>query len=250
MAIIDYRGYRVTAQSIIPGILDKEQEQSVVYGSIDFGKTVVSSEQYHELLESSAKELKLLPHEVVIDDKGNTAKLFTSYETKGIIGNDGRHYVLDLLRTMPPDVHYLQEAEVTEKSRELGFPRPFPHKLATLRQELVDIFHEARCMQFIKMAAAHVRQQLNANKESQESVDIENEVTRALVEVSEGRDPLTTCNITKEALSKAAEAVHSLRPDTFDVRFNPDCFSTTVKHAPGENLEKQKRLVMEMVFAS
>ncbi|VDK66586.1 unnamed protein product, partial [Cylicostephanus goldi] len=184
-------------------------------------------------------------HEVVIDEKGNTAKLFTSYETKGIIGNDGRHYVLDLLRTMPPDVHYLQDAEVTEKSKQMGFPRPFPHKLATLRQELVDIFHEARCMQFIKMAAAHVRQQLNASKESQESVDIENEVTRALVEVSEGRDPLTTCNITKEALSKAAEAVHSLRPDTFDVRFNPDCFSNTVKHAPGEDLEKQRRLVME-----
>lgn len=36
--------YRVTAQSIIPGILEREQEQSVVYGSVDFGKTVVSSE--------------------------------------------------------------------------------------------------------------------------------------------------------------------------------------------------------------
>lgn len=53
-----------------------------MYGSVDFGKTVVSSEKYHELLEASAKELKLLPHEVVIDEHGNTAKLFTSYETK------------------------------------------------------------------------------------------------------------------------------------------------------------------------
>lgn len=41
--VVDYRGYRVTAQSIIPGILEREQEQSVVYGSIDFGKTVVSN---------------------------------------------------------------------------------------------------------------------------------------------------------------------------------------------------------------
>ncbi|PIO69514.1 tetratricopeptide repeat protein [Teladorsagia circumcincta] len=140
MAIIDYRGYRVTAQSIIPGILDKEQEQSVVYGSVDFGKTVVSSEKYHELLEASAKDLKLLPHEVVIDDQGNTAKLFTSYETK-----------------------------VSEKAKALGFPRPFPHKLATLRQEIVEIFHEARCMQFIKTAANHVRQHIAANKENQEA---------------------------------------------------------------------------------
>ena len=26
---------------------------------------------------------------------------------QGIIGNDGRHYILDLLRTFPPDVNFL-----------------------------------------------------------------------------------------------------------------------------------------------
>lgn len=48
--VIDYRGYRVTAQSIIPGILEREQEQSVVYGSIDFGKTVISHPKYMDLV--------------------------------------------------------------------------------------------------------------------------------------------------------------------------------------------------------
>lgn len=43
--VIDYRGYRVTAQTIVPGILERDQEQSVVYGSIDFGKTVVSDDR-------------------------------------------------------------------------------------------------------------------------------------------------------------------------------------------------------------
>lgn len=28
-------------------------------------------------------------------------------ECKGIIGNDGRHYILDLLRTFPPDLNFL-----------------------------------------------------------------------------------------------------------------------------------------------
>lgn len=32
------------------GILEREQEQSVVYGSIDFGKTVVKNEKYNELV--------------------------------------------------------------------------------------------------------------------------------------------------------------------------------------------------------
>lgn len=40
-AVVDYRGIRVIAQSIVPGILEKNQEQeSVVYGSNDYGKTV------------------------------------------------------------------------------------------------------------------------------------------------------------------------------------------------------------------
>ena len=58
------------------------------------------------------------------------------------MGNDRRHYLMDLLRTFPPDVNFLEEAEHTEKSKALGFPRKFKHKLVYLRQELVDSFVE------------------------------------------------------------------------------------------------------------
>lgn len=37
----------------IAGILEREQEQSVVYGSIDFGKTIVSHDKYKELVSGS-----------------------------------------------------------------------------------------------------------------------------------------------------------------------------------------------------
>ena len=79
--IVDYRGYRVTAQSIIPGkssskshvdriffflhdiffvgILEKEQEQSVVYGSVDFGKTVVPNEKYNEMVRTVVKQFNI-----------------------------------------------------------------------------------------------------------------------------------------------------------------------------------------------
>lgn len=40
--VVDYRGVRVVAQTIVPGILEKQQEQSVIYGSNDYGKTVCS----------------------------------------------------------------------------------------------------------------------------------------------------------------------------------------------------------------
>jgi protein TIF31 len=58
--VIDYRGYRVTAQSIIPGILEREQEQSVVYGSIDFGKTVLTHPKYLDLVNNIIENICLL----------------------------------------------------------------------------------------------------------------------------------------------------------------------------------------------
>lgn len=152
--VIDYRGYRVTAQSIIPGILEREQEQSVVYGSIDFGKTVLSHPKYLELLNKAANHLKILQHSV-INDKDEAVELCSSVECKGIIGNDGRHYILDLLRTFPPDVNFLEipDDERTETTKKHGFPILHKHKLSCLRQELLEAFFEDRYMMFIRHAA-------------------------------------------------------------------------------------------------
>ncbi|KAI5717076.1 hypothetical protein M8J76_017196 [Diaphorina citri] len=171
--VIDYRGYRVTAQSIIPGILEREQDQSVVYGSVDFGKTVLSHPKYMELLGKAAQQLKILPHSV-LNDKGDTIELCSSVECKGIIGNDSRHYILDLLRTFPPDVHFLaldqeegDKVALSEESVKMGFPVIHRHKLCCLRQELIDSFVESRYMMFIKNAAYHL-QQLTLKKQQQQ----------------------------------------------------------------------------------
>nr|XP_026499618.1 clustered mitochondria protein homolog [Vanessa tameamea] len=167
--VVDYRGYRVTAQSIIPGILEKEQEQSVVYGSIDFGTTVLSHPKYMELLSKAGQQLKIMPHSVV-SANGETVELCSSVECKGIIGNDGRHYILDLLRTFPPDVNFLQldDDDLREDIKSMGFPIIHKHKLCCLRQELVDSFVEARYFMFIRYAAFHL-QQLSAKRQRKTS---------------------------------------------------------------------------------
>lgn len=143
--VVDYHGYRVTAQSIIPGILEREQEQSVIYGSVDFGRTVMTHQKYLELLAKAAPTLRIAPHKV-INEKDEEIEICSSVECKGIIGNDGRHYILDLLRTFPPDVNYLtlDSIEMPSELQELGFPRKFRHKLCTLRQELVDAFFDSK----------------------------------------------------------------------------------------------------------
>lgn len=268
--VIDYRGYRVTAQSIIPGILEREQEQSVVYGSVDFGKTVVTNEKYLELLGKAAGTLKILPH-TVINDKGELVEICSSVECKGIIGNDGRYYILDLLRTFPPDVNFLNvesmESEGVEYSKavqELGFPRAHRHKLACLRQELVDAFFERRYMTFIKLAAQCLQQlnrqqaTVNNNEPSEKCKTIE-EKTQELIEIDEDTKAQVNGEVngdvksaqsdslesnTKEIVKKAALAVGSLKESEFDIRFNPDVYSEGVKHSESPaQLKHQRQLV-------
>ena len=50
--LIDYRGYRIFAQSIVPGLLQREHESSIVYGTMDSGKTFKNHEKFQELVET------------------------------------------------------------------------------------------------------------------------------------------------------------------------------------------------------
>ncbi|ROT81544.1 hypothetical protein C7M84_025309 [Penaeus vannamei] len=238
--VVDYRGYRVTAQSIIPGILEREQEQSVVYGSIDFGKTVVTHPKYMDLLQKAGQQLKILPHKV-LNEKNEEIELCSSVECKGIIGNDGRHYILDLLRTFPPDVNFLEleDAHLGPASRELGFPVIHKHKLATLRQELVDAFVDNRYMMFLKYAALHLQQL--SEIEAEEAKKIVENVTESIAAEKQVEEN------TKDIIKKAAAAVGSLKEADFDIRFNPDVYSPGVQHSEpeGEQLKKERKLVCD-----
>jgi protein TIF31 len=46
MVLIEYRGHRIIAQCIIPGILSADQLQCSQYGSIDDGKTINTNEEF------------------------------------------------------------------------------------------------------------------------------------------------------------------------------------------------------------
>ncbi|KAJ0063511.1 hypothetical protein NL108_002680 [Boleophthalmus pectinirostris] len=210
--VVDYRGYRVTAQSIIPGILEREQEQSVIYGSIDFGKTVVSHNKYLELLDKTSRPLKVQKHSV-LNEKNETVELCSSVECKGIIGNDGRHYILDLLRTFPPDLNFLpvEGVELPAECQRQGFPRPHRHRLACLRQELIEAFVEHRYLLFMKMAALQLMQQ-KANKDTKTNV--------ALTEGSE-----TTSN--KMDLTQTVNADSNSLAVSTDISTSADSSNTT-----------------------
>ncbi|KAG8450710.1 hypothetical protein GDO86_003111 [Hymenochirus boettgeri] len=280
--VVDYRGYRVTAQSIIPGILEREQEQSVIYGSIDFGKTVVSHSKYLELLDKTSRPLKIQKHKV-LNDKDEEVELCSSVECKGIIGNDGRHYILDLLRTFPPDLNFLlvEGEDMPEECTKMGFPKEHRHKLCCLRQELVDAFVEHRYLLFMKLAAMQLMQQkasiqesLNPGKndasanssddtEKSEKLEEGNQTEEKVKEdeeddldgearLKELEESMAAHNDavdmkSKEVIQKACQAVGSISETSFDIRFNPDIFSPGVRFPKDllEDVQNQKQLLKD-----
>ncbi|KAL5666292.1 hypothetical protein ACJX0J_026400, partial [Zea mays] len=125
MAIVDYRGHRVVAQSIIPGILQGDKSDSLLYGSVDNGKKISWNETFHSKVVEAAKQLHLKEH-VVLDGSGNPIKLAATVECKGIVGSDDRHYILDLMRVTPRDSNYIGQE----------------HRFCVLRPELIASFVE------------------------------------------------------------------------------------------------------------
>ena len=101
-ALIDYRGHRLIAQSIIPGIFHSDTASKHVYGSMDQGQTVLFDADIHSLMQPLARAAHLGVHDVY-DAKGDKATLVTAVDTKGIVGSDHRAYALDLMRTTPRD---------------------------------------------------------------------------------------------------------------------------------------------------
>uniref|UniRef100_A0A667X7M9 Clustered mitochondria protein homolog n=1 Tax=Myripristis murdjan TaxID=586833 RepID=A0A667X7M9_9TELE len=248
--VVDYRGYRVTAQSIIPGILEREQEQSVIYGSIDFGKTVVSHSKYLELLEKTSRPLKVQRHGV-LNEKNETVELCSSVECKGIIGNDGRHYILDLLRTFPPDLNFLpvEGEELPPESQRQGFPRQHRHRLACLRQELIEAFVEHRYLLFMKMAALQLMQQ-KANKDTNKTSSSD-APCKSLLEGKEAEESIPELAQAKELAESLVAEDGSVTGDPRGCKHKGDigcCVAPPGVRFPedsAEDVQKQKQLLKD-----
>lgn len=104
--------------------------------------------RFLELLDKTSKPLRIQRH-LVLNSDDSPIELCSSVETKGIMGNDGRPYILDLLRTFPPDLNFQfpkteEDPEVPEECLRCGFPQCHRHSLASLRPELIEAFAQHR----------------------------------------------------------------------------------------------------------
>ncbi|CAJ0960696.1 unnamed protein product [Ranitomeya imitator] len=192
--------------------------------------TVVSITEDTGLLQKACKPLRIMRH-TVLNEKDEEVLLCSSVECKGIVGNDGRHYILDLLRTFPPDVNFIQvkEEDLMKNCQNHGFPKPYRHRLCSLRPELVERFVQHKYAQFMKLIVD--------KSQNGDLLQPENNGDESM------KDDLRGADIVRDACRE----IGSVADYIFDIRFNPDVYSSVVRFPETQNqaLHVQKRLLSE-----
>jgi hypothetical protein len=94
MALIDYKGFRLQAISLLP-----INKSTLAYGSSDGARTVHTSDSgLNECMRQAGVLLNLKPHRV----GPNEIEIAAVADIEGHVGVDGRYYLLDFARVAPP----------------------------------------------------------------------------------------------------------------------------------------------------
>lgn len=190
--VVDYLGRRLVAQSIVPGIFrQREEGQSQIdYGGVEGKDVVATNEQFAPLFEQMSKSMHVKKHSVW-DKEEKKHDLMASVETKGLLGTDGRTYVLDLYRITPLDVAFI-EANWKGTEDETGYP----HKMAVLRPELVDSFWKLKMREFV---GAEVEKRRKTKEEAAKVEEEKKEAEKAKATVEDEGAEGKVCYTIQEA---------------------------------------------------
>ena len=166
-AIVDYLGKRIVCQSIVPGIFKQREpgDNQVEYGGVDGRDVVATSEAFVSPFQKLWEAFKGMWHDVW-DKEGKKHTLEASVETKGLMGTDGRKYVLDLYRLTPPDVKWLKEYWTDDVA---GIEKPtskdYPHRLTVLRPELIDSYWRSKVSEYVTAKSTAQTNGVDSNHE-------------------------------------------------------------------------------------
>ena len=207
--VVDYLGKRIVGQSIVPGIFKQRDpgEHQIDYGAVEGKEIVADDKSFIPLFEQLSKALRVKRHPVW--DKDDVRhELEGSVETKGLIGTDGRRYALDLYRLTPVDVSWIEEHwSEPGKDGEKEEGKDYPHRMATLRPELVESYGRLKLREYVKK---ELEKKGEASKEKEQK--------EASTKKEEGESD--------EVAKEEAEAADQDRVDIsgFQYALNPDVF--------------------------
>lgn len=172
--IVDYMGKRIVCQAPVPGIFNSEQQEEaeseeahensgnkVSYGLSVDRTAIYEDKDFEKVLKPIAEALHIKPHEVGVS-KDVVGNLVLSRDTKGIKGSDGRKYLMDLYRTTPVDIEFIEENwnENNETS--------YPHRETVLRHEAVEEWWKRKVSVLIKAEADRLEKDGDKTKEGEE----------------------------------------------------------------------------------
>ncbi|RKF53868.1 Clustered mitochondria protein-like protein [Golovinomyces cichoracearum] len=171
--IVDYLGKRIVAQSILPGIFKQRDpgENQIDYGAVDGKDTIAADDRFSTVFEKLSKALKVKKHSVW-DKDGKKFDLHGSVETKGLLGTDGRKYVLDLYRITPFDILWMEEygtAVFDPKKASDTNNTTYPHRMTVLRPELSDAFWKSKMRDWVNEEIKKHRSNSNSNSNEESS---------------------------------------------------------------------------------
>lgn len=150
--IVDYLGKRLVAQSIVPGIFKQREpeEHQVDYGGVEGRDVVADNEVFVPVFSKVSKALRVKKHPVW-DKEGKKHMLEGSVETKGLLGTDGRKYILDLYRLTPLDITWLGDywTDCVDGQTKPS-DRDYPHRMTVLRPELLEAYWRLKMSEYVQ----------------------------------------------------------------------------------------------------
>lgn len=225
--IVDYLGKRIVCQSIVPGIFKQREpgEHQVDYGGVEGRDIVADNEAFVPAFSKLSKALHVKQHSVW-DKEGKKHTLEGSVETKGLLGTDGRKYVLDLYRLTPPDVKWLEDYwRDVPAGEEKPKDADYPHRMAVLRPELVELYWRT---QLYVHNAKHVETLAKEKKELESKAEEKKEVETET-------KPETETKTNGETEAEGNPQASSI--PSFNLSFNPDVYSGQVPQTEDEKKE-------------
>ncbi|KAE8150143.1 protein TIF31 [Aspergillus avenaceus] len=213
--VVDYLGKRIVGQSIVPGIFKQREpgEHQIDYGGVEGKDVVATHPDFEPVFEKLSKALRIKKH-AVWDKDGKRHDLEGSVETKGLLGTDGRKYVLDLYRVTPLDVMWQEEEGKDD----------YPHRMSILRLELVESYWRQKMSQYVK-----------SEVERRRSAKAEEAASKEKSEASESQEKGSE----EKSEEKSEEAMDQERVDIsgFSLALNPDVCSGQIPQTDEEKAQ-------------
>ena len=230
--IVDYLGKRVVGQSIVPGIFKQRGpgEHQIDYGGVEGKEVVASVDAFVQPFAELSQAMRVKKH-AVWDKEAKKHELETSVETKGLLGTDGRKYVLDLYRVTPLDITWLQQ----HRGEDLDEAKRYPHRMTVLRPELVESFRMKKLREYI--AKEVEKKQLNDQPKKLANGNDGQEQDEPAVPNTEGPQNESQKEEKKEEKQDQPEA--PLDISGFHFALNPDVFSGQQPQTEAEKLDWQ-----------